>query len=84
MVLSPGNVTPQGTLAMSEDIFPCCNWMGAESPGLPLHKVQDSPPPQRVVLPQMSLVLRLRTPGPEKTEVCSSSWGQGRPLERDI
>ena len=89
MVLSQGNASPQGTLAMSGDIFTffvvAVGWVGAAWGSCStFYKAQDSPPPQAIVLPQMSLMPRLRIPGPEKTELCSSRWGQGRPLERDI
>lgn len=60
-------------------------WVGAARGSCStFYKAQDSPPPQAIVPPQMSLMPRLRIPGPEKREVCSSRWGQDRPLERDI
>ena len=59
---------------------------GGEGPGMLLNMLQctGQPPPQRIVWPQMSLVLRLRTPSLEKTECVLQGRGQGRPLERDI
>lgn len=45
MVLSQGNVSPQGSLAMSGDIFRCRNWLGGGSPGKLLHILQGSGQP---------------------------------------
>lgn len=80
---------------MSGDIFGCHSWVSEGVCHCDLvgtawgscstsYKAQGSPPPQRVIPPQMSLVLRLSISGPERIEMCSSRWGQDRSLERDI